>query len=284
MAVTSYALPNAFGQLRCRGGSASWSTLPGGEPRHPPGDSGRNRASAGVRNPDGGCPEPGRRVSGTRTAGVRNLDGHAGRPQRKCPAASAAVPLSVHVGPPGWPCVLDTNHPHAHFELAVVSDGALPVTASSYRQGIADMTAVSAQDDRVSAVVAGVRSSAGHPSERPTVADTSTAADTSLAPCAGHQPSGRWSCSWSVRVDLPGQASHAAQVARRLVEVAADAHLDAPAVVVRAVAALEGYAVAVHERVQAERAELQRRGVDTATFQQDLERGTRSPPPDQADQ
>jgi hypothetical protein len=88
---------------------------------------------------------------------------------------------------------------------------------------------------------------------------------------------------WAVRVDLPGQASHAAQVARRLV-AAADAHLDAPAVVVRAVEALEGYAVAVHERVQAERAELQRRGVDTATFQQDLERGTRSPPPDQAGQ
>jgi len=53
---------------------------------------------------------------------------------------------------------------------------------------------------------------------------------------------------------------------------------------VRAVEALEGYAVAVHERVQAERAELQRRGVDTATFQQDLERGTLSPPPDQAGQ
>jgi hypothetical protein len=89
---------------------------------------------------------------------------------------------------------------------------------------------------------------------------------------------------WAVRVDLPGQASHAAQVARRLVDAAADAHLDAPAVVVRAVEALEGYAVAVHERVQAERAELQRRGVDTATFQQDLERGTRTPPPDQAGQ
>jgi hypothetical protein len=36
--------------------------------------------------------------------------------------------------------------------------------------------------------------------------------------------------------------------------------------------------------VAAEQAELQRRGVDTATFQQDLERGTRSPPPDQAGQ
>ena len=84
---------------------------------------------------------------------------------------------------------------------------------------------------------------------------------------------------WAVRVDLPGQASHAAQVARRLVDAAADAHLDAPAVVVRAVEALEGYAVAVHERVAAE---LQRRGVDAATFQRDLERGTRSPPPDQA--
>ena len=35
---------------------------------------------------------------------------------------------------------------------------------------------------------------------------------------------------WAVRVDLPGQASHAAQVARRLVDAAADAHLDAPAV------------------------------------------------------
>jgi hypothetical protein len=53
---------------------------------------------------------------------------------------------------------------------------------------------------------------------------------------------------------------------------------------VRAVEALEGYAVAVHERVQAERAELERRGVDTATFQQDLERGTLSPPPDRAGQ
>jgi hypothetical protein len=85
---------------------------------------------------------------------------------------------------------------------------------------------------------------------------------------------------WAVRVSLPSQASHAAQLARRLVDDAADAHLEAPAVVVRAVAALEGYAVAVHERVQAERAELQRRGGDPATFQQDLERGTRSPPPD----
>ena len=84
------------------------------------------------------------------------------------------------------------------------------------------------------------------------------------------------------RVSLPGQASHAAQVARRLVDAAADAHLDAPALVVRAVEALEGYAVAVHERMAAERAELERRGVDTATFQRDLERGTRSPPPDQA--
>jgi hypothetical protein len=53
---------------------------------------------------------------------------------------------------------------------------------------------------------------------------------------------------------------------------------------VRAVEALEGYAVAVHERVQAERAELERRGVDTATFQQHLERGTLSPPPDVAGQ
>jgi hypothetical protein len=87
---------------------------------------------------------------------------------------------------------------------------------------------------------------------------------------------------WAVRVSLPGQASHAAQVARRLVDAAADARLDAPAVVVRAVEALEGYAVAVHERVQAERAELQRRGVDPATFQQDLERGTLSSPPEQA--
>jgi hypothetical protein len=89
---------------------------------------------------------------------------------------------------------------------------------------------------------------------------------------------------WAVRVDLPGQASHAAQVARRLVDAAADAHLDAPAVVVRAVEALEGYAIAVHERVMAERAELKRRGVDAAAFQRDLERGTLSPPPDQAGQ
>jgi hypothetical protein len=58
---------------------------------------------------------------------------------------------------------------------------------------------------------------------------------------------------WAVLVDLPGQASHAAQVARRLVDDAAPAHLDAPAVVVRAVEALEGYAVAVHERVAASR-------------------------------
>jgi hypothetical protein len=36
--------------------------------------------------------------------------------------------------------------------------------------------------------------------------------------------------------------------------------------------------------VQAERAELQRRGVDVAAFKQDLERGTLSPPPDRPGQ
>jgi hypothetical protein len=102
-------------------------------------------------------------------------DGHSGtvrqRP-RQCPAVSGSVRGSVrgsaavrprtaaggHVGPtPTIPA------PTSSWPSSPIA--ALPVTVSSYRQGMTDMTAVSAQDDRVSAVVAGVRSSAGHPSE-----------------------------------------------------------------------------------------------------------------------
>jgi hypothetical protein len=42
----------------------------------------------------------------------------------------------------------------------------------------------------VSTLVAGVRSAAGYPSGPQIVADTGIAIDTSLATCAGHQPSG----------------------------------------------------------------------------------------------
>jgi hypothetical protein len=49
--------------------------------------------------------------------------------------------------------------------MAVVSDGRAPGHGFLLSAGMADMTAVSSQDDRVSALVAGVRSSAGHPSE-----------------------------------------------------------------------------------------------------------------------
>src|SRR5206468_1393611 len=153
-------------------------------------------------------------------------------PQRNCLVASAAVPLSVHAWPRGG---------HGGRSPAIRTLIVLLV-------GVARHQAAQTVESHLSCLPRGG-----------VMPDPMTDEERALLE---HR--------WAVRVNLPGQASHAAQVARRLVDAAADAHLDAPAVVVRAVEALEGYAVAVHERVTAERAELQRRGVDTATFQQDL--------------
>src|SRR6266508_5008200 len=80
---------------------------------------------------------------------------------------------------------------------------------------------------------------------------------------------------WAVRVNLPTDANHAAQVARRLVDVAAYAGVEVPDEFARAVELLERFAQAVSRQVEAERAELQRRGVDDATFQRELERAAR---------
>jgi hypothetical protein len=89
---------------------------------------------------------------------------------------------------------------------------------------------------------------------------------------------------WAARVNVPSEVMHAARTARWAVDHAVYARLDAPAVVVRAVEALEGWAISVQQRVAAEREELERRGVEIARFQRDLERGTLSPPPDQGSQ
>jgi hypothetical protein len=55
----------------------------------------------------------------------------------------------------------------------------------------------------VSALVAGVREAAGHPSGPQIAADTGLAIDTSLATCAGHQPSGRRSFGKQRTVNPP---------------------------------------------------------------------------------
>jgi hypothetical protein len=77
---------------------------------------------------------------------------------------------------------------------------------------------------------------------------------------------------WAVRVNLPTDANHAAQVARRLVDVAAYASVAVSDEFVGAVELLERLAAAISRQVQAERAELERRGVDAATYQRELER------------
>jgi hypothetical protein len=51
--------------------------------------------------------------------------------------------------------------------------------------------------------MAGARDAAGHPSGPEIAADTGLAIDTSLATCAGHQPSGRWSSRKQRTVNPP---------------------------------------------------------------------------------
>jgi hypothetical protein len=80
---------------------------------------------------------------------------------------------------------------------------------------------------------------------------------------------------WAVRVNLPTDANHAAQVARRLVGVAAYTGVEVPDEFGRAVELLERFALAVSRQVEAERAELERRGGDAATYQRELERAVR---------
>jgi len=77
---------------------------------------------------------------------------------------------------------------------------------------------------------------------------------------------------WAVQANLPTDANHAAQVARRLIDVAAYAGVEVPDEFGRAVEVLERFALAVSRQVGADRAELERRGVDAATYQRELER------------
>jgi hypothetical protein len=83
---------------------------------------------------------------------------------------------------------------------------------------------------------------------------------------------------WAVRVNLPSDVMHAARTARRAVDVAAYARLDAPEVVTRAVEVLEGWAIAVDQRVKTERAQRVLFGMDDAGFQRQLERGGEQEP------
>jgi len=79
---------------------------------------------------------------------------------------------------------------------------------------------------------------------------------------------------WAVRVNLPTDARHAAQTARWALDQAAYARLELPGqdAVAGAVEVLEGWAVAVHERVKAERAQRVLSGMDEGRFQRELER------------
>ena len=79
---------------------------------------------------------------------------------------------------------------------------------------------------------------------------------------------------WAVRVNLPTDVMHAAQLARRALEVAAYARLELPGqdAVVQAVETLEGWAVAIDQRVKAERTRRVLSGMDDAQFQRELER------------
>jgi hypothetical protein len=181
--VSSYTWPTAFSALRDAFGPLR-RHLPGrlGEPVDPAwGEPRHRRATAdAIELP---------RVAGTWTAWR---------------TAAADVSGSVHgrtaVRPRravGWPCWPNTNHPHARLEMAVVSESSAPgpcFQPSARHRG--HDRGVCAARPRVRCIGRGAILD-GHRPRRPTVADTSTAADTSLAPCARHQPSGRWSCSWS---------------------------------------------------------------------------------------
>jgi len=90
---------------------------------------------------------------------------------------------------------------------------------------------------------------------------------------------------WAVRVNLPTDVMHAAQLARRVLEVAAYARLELPGqdAVVQAVETLEGWAVAIDQRVKADRAQRVLSGMDEARFQRELERVGLQQPHDAAE-
>jgi hypothetical protein len=77
---------------------------------------------------------------------------------------------------------------------------------------------------------------------------------------------------WAVRVNLPTDAGHVAALARRLVGVARYAAMPTKVVEGCERAATHAEAVAAAGRVDAERAELARSGLDTASFQREVER------------
>ena len=85
---------------------------------------------------------------------------------------------------------------------------------------------------------------------------------------------------WAVRVNLPTDANHVARLACRLVDVAAYACVEMPGEFSRAVELLERLASAVSRQVEAERAELERRGGDSAIFQRQLEQAGRESRPE----
>jgi hypothetical protein len=83
---------------------------------------------------------------------------------------------------------------------------------------------------------------------------------------------------WAARVNLPSDARHAARTARWALDHASYARLEAPEAVARAVEALEGWAVAVDQRVKADRARRVLSGMDDARFQRQLEQARKEPP------
>ena len=80
---------------------------------------------------------------------------------------------------------------------------------------------------------------------------------------------------WAVRVNLPGDAAHAARTARWVSQQAAYAGVARPVEVVQAIEVLEKFALVVGHQVEVDRAELERRGIDPASFQRELEQAAR---------
>ena len=79
----------------------------------------------------------------------------------------------------------------------------------------------------------------------------------------------------AVRVNLPLDVRHAAELARRALGVAGYAAVDVPAEVTAAAEVVERWTAGVVAQVEGEEAERQRTGTDRASFQRDLERAQR---------
>jgi hypothetical protein len=84
---------------------------------------------------------------------------------------------------------------------------------------------------------------------------------------------------WAVRANLPTDAGHVAALARRLVGVARYASMPTETVerCERAAEQTEAAAATIAGHVGAERDELARSGLDTASFQKEVERTTYPP-------